>query len=312
MRSRNILSIIILGIIFMAPAIPAYAIDDAILAVVNDEVITVKDLKEYMKSVFAQLKIEGRSPQEINEVMSQYENKGIEQLIEDRLILSAAEKAGVMIRPKAVDDRLEEIKKKYPSYQEFLESIKNEGLTITDIRKKIESQIKGQAMVSTEVRSKVYVNPQEVTDYFALHAQEYSKKARVYVETIFVKSAFGKDEARKKIDDALAAVRNGLDFRAAIGKYSELPSVGEIALDQLRPEFKERIDKMNVGDFSEVIEVPNGFYLIKLEGRAEASNALLNEVKDRIYQDIFENKFRERFKSWIENLRKKAYVEVKQ
>ncbi|MBF0388446.1 MAG: peptidyl-prolyl cis-trans isomerase [Candidatus Omnitrophica bacterium] len=312
MRLNKMLGVMLMIGLVTAPAHFARAVDDAILAVVNEEVITVKDLKEYMRSVYAQLKIEGRSPQEISDVMTQYESKGIEQLIEDRLILSAAEKAGVLIRPKAVDERIEEIKKKYPTYQAFLESINKEGLTITEIRKKIEAQIKGQAMVSTQVRAKVYVNPQEVTTFYAAHAQEFSNKARVYIETIFVKSVFGKDEARVKIDNALTAVKGGADFTQAIATYSELPSVGEISLDQLRPEFKDRIEVMKVDDISDVIEVPNGFYIIKLKGRADASTASLKDVKDRIYQNLFESKFRERFKAWIDGLRKKAYVEVKQ
>lgn len=311
MNIRKLVSILFIAAVFLAPTLSAQAIDDAILAVVNDEVITVKDLKEYMKSVYAQLRIEGRSPQEISEVMTQYENKGIEQLIEDRLILSAADKAGILIRPKAVDDRLEEIRKKYSSYQEFLTAITKEGMTITDIRKKIEAQIKGQAMVSTEVRSKIYVNPQEVTDSFTQHAQDYATKDSVNLDTIFVKTAFGKDEARAKIELSLTAIKGGMDFNAATAQYSELPSVGEIAVDQLRPEFKERIDKMKIGDVSDVIEVPNGFYVIRLQGRTPASALALKDVKDRIYQDLFENKFRERFKNWIEILRKKAYVEVK-
>lgn len=295
-----------------AAARPALAIDDAILAVVNDEVITVKDLKEYMKGIYAQLKIEGRSPGEINDVMAQYEYKGIEQLIEDRLILSAADKAGVVIRSKAIDDRLADIKKNYPSLQEFTAALNKEGLTVTDIRKKIENQIKGQAMVTNEVRSKVFVNPQEVTDYFNKHAAEFSNKARVFINTIFVKSGFDKEAARKKIDDALFELNNGLDFKAAITQFSELPSVGELADDQMRPEFKECIDKMKIGDVSGVIEVSNGFYVIKLEGRQGPSSATISDVKDRIYKELYDGKFRERYQNWIASLRKKAYVEIKQ
>jgi parvulin-like peptidyl-prolyl isomerase len=311
MRLKILLNSLILFCFVIFSASFAHAVDDAILAVVNDEVITVKDLKEYMKNIYAQLRIEGRSPQEINEVMTQYENKGIDQLIEDRLILSAADKAGITIRNKAVDERIDDIKKKYPSTDAFLASINKEGLTISDIRKKIGDQIKGQGIVNTEVRSKIYVNPQEVTDYFTAHHQEYSTKARVYIQTVFIKSDFGKEEARVKIDRALEEAKAGRNFKELNQKYSDLPSVGEIALDQLRPEFRQRIDRMSMGDISDVIEVPEGFYLIKLSGRTDAAAAPLLDVKGEIYQQLYENKFRDRFKSWIEGLRKKAYVEVK-
>lgn len=292
----------------------AAALDDALLAVVNDEVITVKDLKEYMKGIYSQLKIEGKTPKEINEIMAQYEYKGIEQLIEDRLILSSADKAGVIIRPKAVDERIDEIKKNYASPQEFTAALNREGLTVSDIRRKIENQIKSQAMVSNEVRAKVFVNPSEVTGYYTANLGKFVNKARVYIDTVFIKveAPQDKDAAKAKILEAASAVKGGMVFADAVTKYSDLPSVGEVAVDQLRPEFKDRIDKMKVGDISDVIDVPEGFYLVKLEGRSSETAATLAEVKDRIYQELYDKRFRERLKAWVDGLRKKAYVEIKQ
>ncbi|MBF0619741.1 MAG: peptidyl-prolyl cis-trans isomerase [Candidatus Omnitrophica bacterium] len=294
-----------------AGARPAMAMDDAILAIVNEDVITLKDFQDNMKAMAAQLRIEGRTPDEIQEVMSKYEQKGIEQLIDDRLILNAANQSGLMLRPKAVDDRFDEIKKKYASYQEFLDSIRKEGLTITEIRKKIEDQFKGQIIINKEVRDKITVNPQEVTDFFETHKAELVRKPRVFLDTIFVKSDFGKEDAKKKIYEAAQKIKEGQDFKVVAGTYSDLPSVGEIDADQLRPELKEKIDLLSIGQVSDVVEVMNGFYLIRLEARSDGAEAQLKEVKDRIYEKLFEDKFRDAFKAWVEKLRKKAYVEIK-
>ena len=308
---RSFLSVLFIAGCLAAGAPKVLAVDDAILAVVNDEVITAKDLREYMQGIYAQLRVEGRTPEEVNEVMAEYEKKGVDQLIEDRLILSSADKVGVIIRPQAINDKLDDIRKKYPSQDEFFKVIRKEGVTVTDIRKKIENQIKGQAVVGSEVRAKIYIHPQEVTEYFNAHAESYKMKDRVYLDTIFVQSGYGKDASRKKAEEALAAVRGGKAFPAAVAAYSELPSVGEMTNDQLRPEFKAQIDRMAIGDVSDIIEVPNGYYIVKLQGRAEAATATLKDVKDQIYQKLFEEKFRERFRTWIDELRKKAYVEIK-
>ena len=155
---------------------PAWALDDALLAVVNDEAITVKDLQGYLNGIYAQLRIEGRPEQEAREIMTEYQAKGIDQLIEDKLVLYAADQAGIQIRPKVIDDRVDEIKKKYPSYQDFLNALKQEGLTVSDVRKKIENQFKGQVIINSEVRSKITINPQEVTAYFNAHADEFTLK----------------------------------------------------------------------------------------------------------------------------------------
>ncbi len=302
--------------IFLAVAVffvhPAWAMDDALLAVVNDEAITVKDLQDYLNGIYAQLRIEGRTAAESQEIMAEYQKKGIDQLIEDRLVLFAADKSGVQIRPKAIDERVDEIKKKYPSYENFLTALKHEGMTLSDVRKKIENQFKGQYIVNEEVRSKIYVNPQEVTAYFTEHNDEFTLKPRVYLESIFVKSAYGRDAAKKKIDEAYAKITIGDDFKKVAAEYSELPSVGEVPEDGLRSEFKDKIDALANGQVSSIVEVQDGFYIFKLEGRAMGRKAVLNDVKDAIYQRLFEEKFRTRFNDWIGKLHKKAYVEVKE
>lgn len=289
----------------------ANALDDAIMAVVNDDAVTVKDLQDYLRSIYAQLRIEGKSPQEVQEIMAQYEQKGIDQLIDDKLILGAAEKIGMTIKPKAIDDRIEEIKKNYPSYKAFQDSLVKEGLTVSEIRKKIENQYKGQYMVDRDVRQKISVNPQEVTEYFNAHASEYKVKPRLYLESIFVKSVYGHDEAKTKIEKALAEIKNGADFKSVSAQYSELPSIGEINQEDIRPELIDKILPVPAGGMTDIIEVENGFYLFKVGGRNIGKEASLKEFKDKIYQQLYEDKFRKRFKDWLEELRKKAYVEIK-
>ncbi|MBF0484994.1 MAG: peptidyl-prolyl cis-trans isomerase [Candidatus Omnitrophica bacterium] len=297
--------------VFMLP-LKAHAMDDAILAIVNDEVITIKDLQAYMKGVYAQLKIEGKSQDEANDIMKQYESKGINQLIDDRLILAAAEKAGIMIKPKPIDERLADIKKKYASEEEFTKAILKEGMTISEIRKKIENQYKGQVVIDDEVRKKVSVNPQEVTDYFNAHASEYRTKPRVFLESIFVKTSFGRSEAKAKIEKAASEIKAGADFKQVSAKYSDLPSVGEINQEDIRPEMKDAVLALRAGEVSGIIEVDNGYYIFKMGGLTSGSDVSLKDMKDQIYQQIFDEKFHKRFEEWLADLRKKAYVEIKE
>jgi peptidyl-prolyl cis-trans isomerase SurA len=309
MRLSGIIKAVLLGV-FLASS-PVWAFQDAILAIVGEEVITVKDLRDYLQSIMAQLKVEGKTLAEAQELMREYQAKGVEQLIDDRLILSAADKMGIQIRPEAVSQRLEEIKGRYKNYDEFLDAVRREGLTVTEIRKKIENQMKGQIVVNNQVRSKVYVNPQEVTEYFDQHAGEFRRSDRVFLNTIFAGSQSGREAAYEKIRTARNRLKEGEAFMAVAQELSELPSVGEMSEPQLRPEFRSQIDLMEVGDISGIVEVPEGFYILRMEGRKPGAPASLQDVKDSIYQKLFEDKFRVHFQEWIQKLRKKTYVEIK-
>jgi peptidyl-prolyl cis-trans isomerase SurA len=151
-----------------------------------------------------------------------------------------------------------------------------------------------------------------VTSYFNVHADEFTLKPRVFLESIFVKATFEREAADKKVNEAMDKLRAGEDFKAVAASYSDLPSVGEMTEEALLPAFKEQVDRLPIGAVSDIIEVPDGFYILKLEGRAPGAKATLLEVKDRIYQRLFEDKFKAKFQEWIAKLRKKAYVEVKE
>jgi parvulin-like peptidyl-prolyl isomerase len=304
------LAVNVSGMIFSARV--AMALDDGIIAVVDDEVITAKDFQDYMRGLYSQLKIEGRSEAEIQEVVGQYQVKGVDQLVEDKLILAEANRQGMKIRPQAIDERYAEIKQRYASSQEFLSEINKEGITISDIRKKIEDQLKARYIVTKDVRDKIYVNPQEVTDYYTAHRSDFQRQARLYIQSIFVKADSPKDdEARKKIEQAWKKLKAGEDFKVVSQAYSELPDVGEVSDSSLNQTFKAKTDAMNVGEFSEILTMSDGFYILKLTGRTAAVEPLLQDMKEEIYQRLFETRFKENFKVWIEKLRKKSYVEIK-
>ncbi len=310
--SGVLLVMVVNGACMVLPVCPVMALDDGIIAVVDNDVITAKDFQDYMRGLFSQLKIEGRTDSEIQEVLGEYQSKGVEQLIEDRLILAEANRQGMKIRPQVVDERLEEIKKRYGSFQGFISEISKEGITVSDIRKKIEDQFKARYIVTKDVRDKIYVNPQEVTDYYTAHRADFQKDARLYIQSIFVKAdSLQDDAARKKIEEALKKATSGEDFKAVAGAYSELPDIGEIMASSLNQTFKAKTDAMNVGEISEILEMPEGFYILKLTGKTAAVDPLLQDVKEEIYQKLFELKFKENFRAWIEKLRKKSYVEIK-
>lgn len=308
----NILCALLMGVVLaVLPSCNAAAAEDGIIAVVDDEVITARDLQDYMRGIFSQLRIEGRSDQEIREVMAEYQTKGVKQLIEDRLILAEANRQGMTIRPQAVEARLDEIKGRYTATGEFIAAINKEGVTISDIRKKIEDQLKAHFVVTKDVRDKIAVNPQEVTAYYTSHLDDFRKRSRLYIQSVFVKGDPGDEDVKKKVGEALAKIRSGEDFKVVADAYSELPSIGEVADDSLSPEFRTRTAAMSVGEVSDIVVTANGLYILKLTGRTSGIEPSLTEVKDDIYQKLFEIKFKENFTAWIEKLRKKSYVEIK-
>lgn len=309
---KHIFCICILSLIFFqSRPHTIFALDDAIIAVVNDELITLKDMQDYTHSTYVSLVAEGVNQKDIEKTMLDLEINGINKLIDDKIILSHAKKSGIIIREKLIDERIEKIKAKYPTEQDFLDGLVNNGATITDLRNKIRDQLMIKFIVEHEIKSKLFVNPQEVTDYYQKHMDQFQKKERLNLDSIFISWSKDRDAERKKASEALDLIHKGQDFNTVGKKYSTAPSLGTIERGQLMPEIEEKVFQLKEGEISFPVETSLGIYIFKANNRQEAQVASLKEVNDQIYNQVYQEKFKGAFDTWLAKLKKNAYIEIK-
>ena len=301
----------ICAITFAMPT-SSWSVEDAIIAVVNDELITLKDLKDYAQSTYVSLVAEGLSDIQIQEVMKDMEVSGINKLIENKLILSKANIIGIDVREAIVDERVDEVKETYGSEQNLIDALVKNGATITDLRNKIRNQLKTQFIIDHEVRSKIYVNPQEVTHYYDQNQSQFSREDRINLESIFIAYSADKKAALIKTVEAFKDVVAKKDFNDCIKQYSDMPSVGIIERGQLLPVIEETVFNLKMNEISHLVEVESGIYIFKLIGQDPSQVAALEDVKDSIYNLLYQKKFKSEFTRWLESLKKDAYIEIKQ
>jgi parvulin-like peptidyl-prolyl isomerase len=313
--NRNLLnvSLLAIGFLFLTPWAHAKEMpSDAIIAIVNDDAITLKDLRQYIASIASQLRVENKSPEEIQQIMGDYEQKGLDKLIEDKLILAAANDKGIDVRGDIVDKRMKEIRDRYASEEDFLKAIGAEGMTVSDLEQKLTDQLKVKYEVDMEVRDKIFVNPQDVTDYYSKHMVEFNRKPMVNLQSIFVSFAkYSKQEARTRADEARSRMLAGEEFDKVAQQYSNGSSVGEIEKGQMVDTVENVVFSLKLEEVSDPVEVENGIYVFKAIGISSGKQQTLAEVKEQIYGKLLDDQFQVKFKEWIDKLREKAYVELK-
>lgn len=309
--TRILLLVVLTAGVIGVPAL-ARGAQDAIIAVVNDEVITFKDLQDYIRQTFAGLTAQGMPEGQVNKMMADLQTNGLKQLIEDKLILSRANEMGIEVRDKLVDERVAEIKDKYPSERVFLDALVKNGATITDLRNKILDQLKIKFVIDHEVRSKVFVNPQEVTEFYEQNKDSFQKVRRVNLDSIYITFVEDKEAARSRAKEAMAMIREGKDFAQVARQYSDSSSVGVVEEGQLLADIEKVVFSLNQDEVSDPIETDKGIFIFKLKGNIPAQVAELKEVKSRIHDFLYQKKFVERFDQWLGKLHQKAYVEIKQ
>ena len=111
----------------------------------------------------------------------------------------------------------------------------------------------------------------------------------------------------------------GEDFAALARQYSDDPLTKEKGgaveddwdIEGLRPEFRGAVDSLAVGEVSNVLNTPNGFYILKILERNESKETTFEEIREPLHRYLEQRELEKLFQSYVHDLRKKFYVDVK-
>ncbi|MFH1360131.1 MAG: peptidyl-prolyl cis-trans isomerase [Candidatus Omnitrophota bacterium] len=311
---KEITKIFLCLTVFLFMASPSvFSLEDTIIAVVNGDVITLHDFRDYLSSLFIRLRAQGLSQAEIEERIVTYQNDGLNKLIEEKLLIDAANAKGMEIRDKAIEDKINEVKSQYPSEKVFLDALTSEGLTLGDVKEKIANDLKIKFIIEREVKSKIFVNPQDVTDHYEKNISLFQKPERIELDSIGIKLDIdNKGAAQKKAEEAHARLLAGEDFAQVAKEFSEIPNIGVVARGQMLQNIEDIIYKLKPGDISPVIQTDSALLIVKVVRKFPQEVAPLEDVREKIYQAIFQDKYHQRLMAWLQELKQSAYIDIKQ
>lgn len=285
---------------------------DRVVAVVDKEVITWSELYRAMEFESG-LDFRNVNEAEKKKFFKENEAKFLETLIDRRLQLQAAKKLDISASSEEIREAIEGIKKKYNlSDENFQESLKAEGMTLDEYKKRLSEQIILSKVVNQQVRSKIIVSVEEINEYLSKN-----KGSSYRIRQILIKKTKDRDRdsMMAKAREALLRIRAGEDFSAVAFSLSEDPSAktgGELGLikkELLSREFLDVLSRMNAGDVSEPFWTDKGLHIIKLDEKIEAKTQ--DEMKEMARKKLFENKFNEAYRGWIRSLRERAFIEIR-
>lgn len=276
---------------------------DGIVAVVNKDVITAKELRDFENFLRMQMEREFKGKALEDKLKPLLPNL-LDKLIDDRIILQEAERTGVKANEERVRARMQEIRKRYSGEFEFKEDLKRQGFVPADIERKIRDQFVTYAIIEDRVRSKVVVKPEEVTAYYRAHAHEYNKEEERVFETVAAEA-----------DEAVRAARHdlvrGLSLDVVRQRYGvKSDELSVFRGKGLKPELEKALFTLPAGGVSDVIRSGDSYYIFRVKKIVPKSAMSLQEVQDEIYAMVYQQKVEERLASWLKELKEKAYIKI--
>ena len=278
---------------------------DRIIAIVNQDTITQSEADVYLSIISLQLSRQYKG-RELDERMKEEKEQLISKMVEDKIILQEAKRKGYQARLEKVKERIAQMKAAFASETDFENSLKQKGLTVKDMEDKVADQMIMREVVEREVRDKIVVSPDEVTKFYEKNKSELFN----LTETRTVETLYSENEAM--LANLSEAVKKGMDFQEAAKLYKSAYARDTISREQLRPELQESFSGPKALEISDPVKAGNGYYIFKILEILPPKVQSLSEVHDRIYSYLSEEKFAVAMLEWIEGLKEKAYIQVKQ
>ncbi len=296
---------------------------DGVIAVVNDEPITFSEFRE---SVAESLGIpEGDADIYLREEKDRDRIiRGLEALIESRLVRQELEKTGQPISEKAVDRAVESVRKtNNMSESSFQEVLAQEGLSLAGYRRRIRWQMERGAVVRAKRLKEVIVTEEETKAYFLENAERYLVGAEVRIETLFLPYPQEGGDAdaivrvRIAMQQASEYVRSGMTFTEASALISSVvPGVTVISSDfvtteDLLPEIRKEVHLLRTGETSPPIFAEAGGHLIKVLERRGGTLPDFSAVKDSLTEELVDRRSEKAFADILVELKKSASIDIR-
>lgn len=305
-----------------APVVASGAVLNAIVAVVNDDVITLFEVNREAQPVIRES--EKKSPLDAAG-RSRIRRAALESLVEKKLVEQKIKELNIRVGEDDVKQAIEDVKKQNNMTQDALvKALANQGLSFDQYRAQLQDQLEKLRLVSMEVRSKIQVGETEMREYYEANQAKYREEETFRARHIFFKTSekAPAEEIKRSMTTALmvlAEARSGKDFVDLAKNYSEDAAarkdggdMGRFKKGDMQPELEQAIMAMKPGEVSELVYTALGFHIIKLEERVSGKLKPFESVKNEIEELLYRKKSEERFSLWAKDLRSKASVEIRE
>jgi peptidyl-prolyl cis-trans isomerase SurA len=305
-------------------------VTDRIVAMVNNEIITLSDLNNQIKAMPQSQKASLPKDASLEEQVLNY-------MIEIELINQVARRDGLMVPEQEVDAAIESIKAENNiNDAQFRSSLAQSGLSLADFRANLKVEILKDKVLRYNILRKVVVTDKEVNDFLTGQGPRISgvyiggSNESDRVRLLFLASSPDRSD---RIMERAATIRreidSGLLFSEAARRYSEGPGAEDggnmgTTVGELQPQLKAIALSLAPGQVSEPLDGGQAVLLMYIEPRSEGApggragapgnGASLGDFspqqKDMARRQLEQLKAMQKYETWLSELKAKANIKV--
>jgi peptidyl-prolyl cis-trans isomerase SurA len=302
---------------------------EQVLVKVNGDIITKSDLEQRQIAAVRQLQPNLRANDDagLQKALSEVTPQVIVDAIDELLMVQRGRELGYTMSTEQFNGIVENIKKenKIETDAALEAALKQEGMTMADLRKQLERQMLMSRVRQTEIAGKLQVTDAEVKMYYDANQSAFATSPQITLREILITVPVNKqgvnvaqdDEARAKAEDVRKRLLAGEPFPRLAADFSDSPSkangglVGPLSRTDLSEELQKAIQNLKAGDLTPVLRTERGYQVIKVESASESTIKPFEEAKAEISDRLANDKSRGEVQKYLTKLRDEAIIDWK-
>ncbi len=313
----------------LSTSLNAQEVVDRVVAVVNDDLITLSELRE------ASLSLNPTSTEQVDE------RTILNQMVESKLFEQEAKKRGLTVSEEELDASIAEVRSRYGLNEEQMEEVlKKQNLTPESFREQWRQQTLGNKLMESQLRNKIVVTDQEIKEYYEENygvidysagiTETYQEEEEVEIAHILISPET--PNAEDKAVEVAQMAKSGDDFATLAREYSDDSftadkggNLGTFKKGDLIEQLEIAVERTPEGKVTGPVQSPAGYHVLKVLNRTDPGNKKDKKKEEKSEDEIFisdtekaeisqilqRQKAQEQLRTWLEEMREKAYVEIK-
>jgi peptidyl-prolyl cis-trans isomerase SurA len=309
---------------------------EQVLVKVNGEIFTKSDLEQRQ---IAALRARNRgvtendlkNDAELKKALAEITPQIVVQAVDELLMLQRAKEMNLKLTDERFSEVIGRIRKenKLEDDAAFQAALKQEGLSIDELRQQIERDMLINQVTQQDVMQKIAITEDETKKYYEEHKAEFTTPANVTLREILVnvpdRGTNGQagvnvgldEEAKTKAEAIRDRALKGEDFAKIASAESDAPSkangglIGPINKTELSPGVQKILDGLKVGGVSEPVRIAKGWQLIKLEASTPTVTLPFEQAREQVTNKVFLSKRGAEMEKYVKRMREQAIIEWK-
>lgn len=301
-----------------APAVGGQEVVEEIVALVNDDIITLSDYRQMFDLRIAQLRAEQLPPEEYDKAYESVKKGLLDYMITEMLLLQKAKELGLNVGEQ-IKGMIQKIKEdnNLATDADLRRAVEQQGLPYEVWLKQYEDGMMREGVLYTEVARAIVLDDAEVVQYYKKNPAEFTVPTEYKLNAVYLAAetrSAGENEALKAAVDA--KLKGGASFADTAAELSDPPmkdakgELGTFKHGELDQTLEAAVEKLKAGERSAWVSTKNGWYLLQLAEKKESALRPFDEARKEVEDKLYNQKRAVKSEVYIKKLREQSYVKI--